>query len=39
MTSDASPYLCTVFLNKLADYSVATFRQTEEELRENLVNA
>ncbi len=29
----------TVFLSKLADYGVATFRQTEEELREDLTNA
>jgi predicted HTH domain antitoxin len=29
----------TVFLSKLADYGVATFRQTEEELREDLANA
>jgi predicted HTH domain antitoxin len=29
----------TVFLSKLGDYGVATFRQTEEELREDLANA
>jgi predicted HTH domain antitoxin len=29
----------TVFLSKLADYGVTTFRQTEEELREDLTNA
>jgi predicted HTH domain antitoxin len=28
-----------VFLNKLADYGVTTFRQTEDELREDLTNA
>lgn len=27
-----------VFLSKLADYGVATFRQTEEELRQELAN-
>lgn len=29
----------TVFLSKLADYGVATFRQTEDELREDLAHA
>jgi predicted HTH domain antitoxin len=29
----------TVFLGKLADYGVATFRQTEAELREELAHA
>ncbi|QQS49523.1 MAG: UPF0175 family protein [Acidobacteriota bacterium] len=29
----------TVFLGKLSDYGVATFRQTEDELREDLENA
>ncbi|MGH9898310.1 MAG: UPF0175 family protein [Pyrinomonadaceae bacterium] len=29
----------TVFLSKLADYGVATFRLTEEELREDLMRA
>ncbi|MGE0103315.1 MAG: UPF0175 family protein [Blastocatellales bacterium] len=29
----------TVFLVKLSDYGVATFRQTEDELREDLANA
>lgn len=29
----------TLFLSKLADYGVATFRQTEEELQEDLANA
>ncbi len=29
----------TVFLSKLADYGVVTFRQTEEELKEDLAHA
>jgi predicted HTH domain antitoxin len=29
----------TVFLSKLADYGVSTFRQTETELNEELVSA
>ncbi|MCI0393080.1 MAG: UPF0175 family protein [Acidobacteria bacterium] len=29
----------TVFLSKLADYGVATFRQTEDELWEDLAHA
>lgn len=29
----------TVFLSKLADYDVVTFRQTEEELKEDLAHA
>ena len=29
----------TVFLSKLADYGVSTFRHTEEELREDLAHA
>ncbi len=29
----------TVFLGKLSDYGVATFRQTEDEVREDLENA
>ena len=29
----------TVFLSKLADYGVATFRLSEEELREDLASA
>ena len=29
----------TLFLSKLADYGVSTFRQSESELREELANA
>ncbi|MDX2031457.1 MAG: UPF0175 family protein [Blastocatellia bacterium] len=29
----------TLFLSKLGDFGVATFRQTEEDLREDLANA
>lgn len=29
----------TVFLSRLADYGIATFRQTEEELQEDLAHA
>jgi predicted HTH domain antitoxin len=43
LSSGAAAHLAgiprTVFLSRLADYGVSTFRQTEAELREDLASA